>query len=121
MLDLSDDDNIDLVLEAQPVGMAFSEGEGGKPYALLLQSGLDTLVKVDLWNEAAITEVELSAPPTGIGALPNGDFYITHEAALGLVSFLDPDTDELLEVYGFAAEGLFSSDELPRQPASEEE
>ncbi len=121
VLDLSDDDNIDLVLEAQPVGMAFSEGEGGKPYALLLQSGLDTLVKVDLWNEAAITEVELSAPPTGIGALPNGDFYITHEAALGLVSFLDPDTDELLEVYGFAAEGLFSSDELPRQPASEEE
>jgi len=112
IMDLSDDDNIDLVLESQPVGLAFAQNEAGEPYALLLLEGLDALVQVDLWS-AQVSEVELPAPATGIGALSDGKFYITHQAALGLISFLEPGADELEEVVGgFAAEGLFEDDSL---------
>jgi len=112
IIDLSDDDNIDLVLESQPVGMAFAESTTGEPYALLLLEGIDSLVQVDLWS-SQVSEVELPAPPTGIGTLPDGQFYITHQSALGLVSFLQPGSEDLTVVSGFAGEGLFTDDTLP--------
>lgn len=112
IIDLSDDDNIDLVLESKPVGLAFAHGESGEPYALLLLEGHDSLVQVDLWS-AQVSEVELPAPPTGIGSLADGQFYITHQSALGLVSFLTPGSTDLTVVGGFAGEGLFTDDTLP--------
>jgi hypothetical protein len=118
ILDLSTDDNTDLVLEAAPVGLALgADGATGEPYALLLLEGVDSLVEVGLWSRE-VAEIELPAPPTGIGALPDGTFYITHEAALGLVSFLAPGSDALTQASGFAVEGLFTDDSLP---AGEEE
>jgi hypothetical protein len=120
IMDLSDDDNIDLVLESQPVGLAFATSELGEPYALLLLEGVDSLVQVDLWS-AQVSEVPLPAPPTGIGALPDGKFYITHQAALGLISFLSPGSTELTSVSGFAGEGLFEDDSIePTTPEEEE-
>jgi hypothetical protein len=118
IMDLSDDDNVDLVLESQPVGMAFAQSEAGEPYALLLLEGIDSLVQVDLWS-AAVSEIELPAPPTGIGALPSGQFYITHQSALGLISFLTPGATELDKVVGgFAGEGLFEDDSI--EPTTDE-
>lgn len=121
IIDLSDDDNVDLVLESQPVGLAFATSDAGSPYALLLLEGIDTLVQVDLWS-AQVSEVELPAPPTGIGALPDGQFYITHQAALGLISFLSPGSTELDQVVGgFAGEGLFEDDSLDTTSSEEGE
>ena len=72
---------------------------------------------VDLWS-AGVQEEELVAPPTGIGAMPGGGFYITHDSPLGLVSFFDPDGGEPTTANGFAATGLFTDDSIP---ASEED
>jgi len=114
ILDLSDDEALDLVLESQPVGLAFAVSTSGEPYALLLLEGMDSLVQVGLWT-ATIGEVPLPAPATGIGALPAGDFYITHEAALGLISFLAPGGTEVTQASGFATEGFLTDDSLPEQ------
>jgi hypothetical protein len=117
ILDLSDDDNLDLVLESQPVGLAFAVGTSGEPYALLLLTGMDSLVQVGLWT-ATVSEVPLPAPATGIGALPDGVFYITHAAALGLISFLAPGGAEVSTASGFATEGFLTDDSLP-EPVEE--
>ena len=94
LIDLTDDDNIDLMLGSQPVGLALAEDAAGEPFAT--------------------EEIALPAPPTGIGAMPDGLFYITHQASLGLVSFLEPGAQKLTRsVSGFAGEGLFTDDELP--------
>jgi hypothetical protein len=114
VLDLSTEDHLDLVLGSEPVGLAFAESEGGEPYALLLLDGLDSLVQVGLWS-ASVAEVPLPAPATGIGALPDGLFYITHDAPLGLVSFLAPGSTEPTSASGFATEGFFTDDTLPEQ------
>jgi hypothetical protein len=121
IIDLSSDDNIDLVLESQPVGLAFATNDAGAPYALLLLEGIDSLVQVDLWS-AQVSEIELPAPPTGIGALSDGQFYITHQSALGLISFLTPGATELDQIVGgFAGEGLFEDDSIePTEDEGEE-
>jgi hypothetical protein len=113
VLELAGGDQVDLVLGSEPVGLAFAEGDSGSPYALLLLSGLDVLVKVDLWS-ATDEEIELPAPATGIGSTADGRFWITHDRALGLVTLLDPETDEMTELSGFADRGLFPDDTLPR-------
>ncbi len=117
VLDLSGNDHIDLVLESEPVGMALATGSSGAPYAILLLEGRETVSVVDLWS-AGVQEEELVAPPTGIGAMPGGGFYITHDSPLGLVSFFDPDGGEPTTANGFAATGLFTDDSIP---ASEED
>jgi len=113
LLDLAGGDQVDLVLGSEPVGLAFTQGDSGTPYALLLLSGLDALVEVDLWTAEDGT-IELPAPATGIGTTADGRFWITHDRALGLVTLLDPEDDSMTEVSGFADVGLFPDDTLPR-------
>lgn len=97
-------------LEGQGIGLAFSEA-GDSLQALLLQRDVDYLYMLDL--ETAATEaVDLSAPPVEIGALPSGEFYITHNTGTGLVTFIDPTTGDITEVAGFAVLDLLNQTEL---------
>lgn len=100
-----------LSMSAQPVGLAVTEGTDGA-YALLLLEGEDELRKVNLGDPSQESVIALEAPPVGIGALPDGRFYITHDAAYGLITFLDPATDATTSVGGFGRLGLLSDDDL---------
>ena len=71
---LSDDEMVSFVLESQPVGLALVESSA-TTFGLLLE-GSDTLLQVDLANPSQPVEIGLAAPPTGIGALPDGRFWI---------------------------------------------
>ena len=76
------------------------------------------LYKVGKWRRSYDTpppEIDLSSPPVAIGTMEDGSFYITHESALGLVSFLDPVTGDIEEVGGFGAHGLMNPIELITQ------
>lgn len=115
--DLSDDEMVSLVLEAPPVGMALVEG-ATTTHALLLLQGINTVLQVDLANPSQPVALELPAPPRSIGDLPDGRFFITHEAGSGMISFLDPESDPpmLTSASGFAMVGLFDeNDTLPRR------
>jgi hypothetical protein len=113
LIDLTSDDVVDLLLEAEPVGLAVSEAKDTS-YALLLMDGVESLLVVDV-RAGTATSVDLPAPPTSIGSLPDGTFYITHDAPLGMVSFLDPTNPEVLTAAsGFAVSGFFTDDTLPR-------
>lgn len=114
ILDLASDDSVDLVLESEPVGLAFAGGGEEPAYALLLLDGLEDLLQVTL-RDASVSTVELPAPPTSIGSMPSGDFYITHDSALGMVSFLDPSSGSLTQASGFAIDELLAEESLPRQ------
>ncbi len=76
----------------------------------MLQAGVEYLYR--LQQDGSVTELRLGAPPAAIGSLPAGGFFITHDAALGLVSFFDPTTEEIVEVGGFAALGWFGEIDL---------
>ena len=99
-----------IVLEGLGLGVAFSAGDGALS-ALVLQEGIDYLYRLDLYTGLA-EEIEVSAPPVEIGEMPDGQFYVTHDRALGLVSFLDPDSGRIVEVAGFAALGIVDPVEL---------
>jgi hypothetical protein len=115
VLDLMGDDIVNLVVEAEPVGMALVERDGSA-YALVLLDGVETLLMIDLAAPSAARQIELDAPPLGIGEMPDGSFYITHDSPLGLVTFLDPTDPSSLEVAsGFATLGLFDEYELSAQ------
>ncbi len=114
VLDMSSDEAISLVVEAEPVGVELVENEDGA-FALVLMDGVDQLYTVNLAQPGAATALDLPAPPTGIGTLPDGRFYITHQSSLGLISFLDPATGDLTEASGFATPSLFTDDTLPRR------
>jgi hypothetical protein len=107
--------SINLISESEPVGVAFSADSA---YALVLLKGVDELLKLDLYA-GTTTQLPLEDAPLGIGAFGSGGFYITHDAALGLVSFLDPDTGEISAVGQFAIGGLLSGETL--LPRTEEE
>jgi hypothetical protein len=117
VLDLTTDDIVNLVVEAQPVGMALAE-RSGHAYALVLLEDVNTLLMVDLMAPSAAQQIELPAAPLGIGEMPDGSFYITHDSPLGLVTFLDPNEPSSLETAsGFATLGLFDDDEqLAQEP-----
>ena len=57
-------------------------------------------------------EISLAEPPIAIGSMRDGSFYITHDAGLGLVTFLDPKTNDTRTVSGFATLGLGDPVEL---------
>lgn len=101
-------------LQDEPVGTALVENDTST-YALLLLQNDENLLYVDLAQPSAAQELPLPAPPVGIGAMPDGRFYIVHDAALGLVSFLDPSTLEITSTGGFGTVGLMGDDTLPRQ------
>jgi DNA-binding beta-propeller fold protein YncE len=107
--------SINLISESKPVGVAFSSDSA---YALVLLEGVDALLKLDLYA-GTTTELALADSPLGIGAFGDGGFYITHDAALGLVSFYNPDTEELSAVGQFAIGGLLSGETV--LPRTEEE
>lgn len=112
ILDLATDHALSLTLSLTPVGVALVDGES-TTYALILLEDSDELLVVDLAAPSADTTVPLPAPALGIGAMPDGRFYITHDAALGMVSFLEPGTNALTTVSGFASVGLLVDDTLP--------
>jgi hypothetical protein len=56
--------------------------------------------------------IELTAAPVAIGTMPDGDFYITHIAGTGLITFLEPNSGETTEVGGFATLGIIDPIEL---------
>lgn len=111
IIDLVDQQETSLVLEAEPVGLALLERDG-TTYALVLMDGIEHVIQVNLQEPTFFAEVELAAPPIGIGQLASGQFYITHDAALGLVSFLDPQTGDLSIASGFATAGLLQQPAL---------
>jgi hypothetical protein len=104
ILDLRSDDSEPFLLEGQGLGVAFASDEA-LLNALVLQQGVDYLYRLDLYTRQS-EELELAAPPVAIGTMPDGRFFITHDRPLGLVSFLDPATGEVVEVGGFAAIGV---------------
>lgn len=118
VLDLSTERTVDFMLESKPVGLALTQ-VGEAAWALLLLEGYDALIMVDLVTSERV-ELELPAFPTGIGSVPGGGFYITYDVALGLVSYLDPETMALTDASEFAASGLFLDDTLPRTGGEEE-
>jgi hypothetical protein len=92
--------------QSQPLDLALTE-----THALVLLAGVSDLLQVRL-ADGFTQAVELEDTPLGIGNFGSGKFWITHDAALGLVSFYDPATKELLSIGGFATTGLFQ-DETP--------
>ena len=110
IIDLRSDDTEPFLLEGQGLGVAFAADENYLQ-ALVLQQGVDYLYRLDLYSRES-EELELSAPPIAIGAMPDGRFYITHDRALGLVSFLDPSSGKIEEVSGFASLGIIDPVEL---------
>jgi len=110
-------DPVSLVLESQPVGYETLE-TGSADYALLLLSGVQSLLKVNL-DDAGATSLELPAAPLGIFASPNDTFVVTEDSPLGMLSFVDPVHDEVTTVTGFATTGLYGRPVLPRRAASE--
>ncbi len=114
ILDLQTDDISNLILEAEPVGVALVQGESSA-HALVLMHGVDSLIQVDLHQPGQIESIELSAPPAGIDAMPNGRFLITHDRALGLISFLQPDSKKIKKASRFAANDLLTEHPLTRR------
>jgi len=118
VVDLTSNDSVSLVVESQPVGLELIEDDQ-TTFALILMQDVDTLLQVDLAHPSVAEPIELPAGPTGIGTLPDGRFYITHDDGLGLISFLDPSNGKLDSTAGFAAVDLFPDDTLPRRDAKE--
>lgn len=94
------------LLENTGVDVRFDTTDGGL-HALLLQENVDYLYDLDVLSGNA-RQVDLEAPPVAIGELPGGGFYVTHDAALGLVSLFDSSSGEITKTYeGFGVLGLF--------------
>jgi hypothetical protein len=112
ILDLASDrgSNISLMSETEPVGLAFQGGEDSST-ALLLLEGKDDLLQLDL-DSGGYQEVALPDTPLGIGAFGANAFYITHDSALGLISFWNPNAEALETVSGFALSGLLTDETL---------
>lgn len=119
VIDLAQSDSASLVLEAEPLGMALID-EDEVTYALLLLDGVDSLLQVDLRQPTRPVELDLAAPPVAIDALEDGRFVISHDSALGLVSFLDPETGRITEASGFATITAWEQEDpvLPRRSSN---
>lgn len=116
VIDLEASRSASLVLEGAPLGVALIDQDDAT-FALLLLEGLDSLIQIDLREPTVITEIDLAAPPVAIDALSDGRFVITHDSALGLISFLDPTTQRITEAGGFATASLWQDEDpaLPRR------
>jgi DNA-binding beta-propeller fold protein YncE len=118
VLDLVSDrgSHISLVSNSQPLGVAFSKDS---VYALVLLDGLDDLLKINLTTGNA-ESLDLVDTPMSLGAFGEDGFFITHDSALGLVSFFDPATDTFTSVGGFATGGLFDDERMLVQNTEED-
>ncbi|MCA9488285.1 MAG: hypothetical protein KC621_00115 [Myxococcales bacterium] len=110
IVDLRTDETTPFLLEGDGLGTAFSS-DGTNLQLLVLQRGVDYLYRLDLYTRQE-GRIELSAPPVAIGSMPGGRFFVTHDAPLGLVSFLDPQSGEIEEIGGFATLGRYEPVEL---------
>jgi hypothetical protein len=110
LIDLVNEQQLQFALEGVGLGVSFSSTESSL-HALLLQEGTEYVYKYELYTGTA-EQIELSAPPVAIGTMPSGDFYITHTAGAGLVTFLDPSSGETTEVGGFATLGIIDPIQL---------
>lgn len=104
------DDVWPYALEGRGLGVAFAL-EGDAPQALVLQQDQDYVYQFDLMSASA-TELGLSAPPRAIGAMPDGGFFVTEDVTTGLMAFLDPSSDAVVEAAGFATYDLLGQDLL---------
>jgi hypothetical protein len=77
----------------------------------VLLDGLDDLLKINLTTGTA-ESLDLVDTPMGLGAFGEDGFFITHDSALGLVSFFYPATDTFTSVGGFATGGLFDDERM---------
>jgi DNA-binding beta-propeller fold protein YncE len=118
--DLAGDNIASLVLESEPVGLKLVE-DGDSAHALLLLSGVESLIQVDLHNPGSIKQVELESTPAGIGSDPGGKFTISHTDSLGQLSFLDPESGQIKTVNGFASIGILNNNPLPRRAGDKDE
>ena len=118
VIDLLGDEAVSLVTEARPLGVALVESDSAS-YALVLLEGLEYLLYVDLARPAAATQIDLPAAPVSIQSMLDDRFLIAHEAELGLLSILDPETLTLTSASGFAVAGLLPDDTLPRRGEEE--
>lgn len=105
ILDLRDDRGrtAPFLLESPGVGLAFNATDT-RMDALVLQDGQDYLYVLDLYT-LTDQELDLEAPPVAVGSVPAGGFWITHDAALGLITFYDPASGDTTEVTGFGLLG----------------
>jgi len=92
------------LLESRGTGLAF-DAFGSSLHALVLQEGVNYVYSLDLYT-AQNEQIDLAATPVGIGSMPAGGFFVTHDEPLGFVSFLDPTTGNIRTVSGFAALGI---------------
>lgn len=118
IIDLQAETDVSLVLDTMPVGVEVVDRDD-TTYALVLLEGRDELLQLDLSVPSLPEAIDLEAPPLGIGALPDGTFFITHESTLGMVSFLDPSTGAISVAAGFGAVQVQGEYELPRRGEEE--
>jgi len=110
IIDLDDDETEPFLLEGAGLGVSWADTENSL-HALVLQEAVEYVYKLDMYTGNA-EEVELTEPPLSIGNMNDGTFFITHDVALGLVTFLDPKTNKTREVSGFATLGISDATEL---------
>jgi len=110
VLHLDDDQTEPFLLEGTGLGVAWAATESSL-HALILQQDAEYVYKLDMYTGRA-EEISLAEPPIAIGSMRDGSFYITHDAGLGLVTFLDPKTNDTRTVSGFATLGLGDPVEL---------
>jgi hypothetical protein len=117
IMDMGSNDIVNLIAESRPVGVEIIDAESGS-YALVLLSGLDYVLKIDLNNPLNAEQIDLPAPPLSLGTMPDGRFIIAHDSRMGMVSTFDPAASSeaaLTTVSGFAAVGLLNTNKLPRR------
>lgn len=110
ILDLNDDESEPFLLDGMGIGVEWSQTDSAL-FALVLQRNQDYLYQLDLYTGRSEI-LDLEDPPVAIGALPGGSFFITHTNPLGLITFLDPQTGDTVEVSGFASLGMTDPIEL---------
>jgi len=107
ILDVWSENVISLVTGSEPLGLAFSGLD--EPYALVLLDDDEDLLQLDLATGIA-AEIRLEQPPLDIGAYGDGRFFITHDTALGMITFLDPASGDQITVADFAVAGILDDD-----------
>jgi hypothetical protein len=108
------DDTAPYALEGGGVGLAFTQGEDGSEWALVLQNNVDYLWRGELATGVAST-VDLIAPPLSVVAV--GDrVAVAHDDPFGLLTFYDPVDDGTVVVEGFALDGLLDEPRLAEAP-----
>ncbi len=115
VLEIGDDDARNVVFDQVPTGIELVSGDATTHALVLLADSRDALL-VDLSAPQPATEIPLEENPLALGSLASGQFWITQDSALGLVTVLDPlDPDKATTFGGFGGLGAITSDELPRR------